>query len=70
MNEADESYITKSKLAHYFKSTSYSFKTTAPNNFFVVFDDLFAKLDQEEEMEEEVGQSHFTAPRFGDNDST
>ena len=55
MNEKDEVYITKSKLAKFFKSSSYTFKTTAPNNFFIVFDELFLKLDHEEELEEEVG---------------
>ena len=70
MNEADEVYITKSKLAQFFKSSAYSFKTTAANNFFTVFDDLFLKLDHEEELEEEVGVNHIYAPRFGDADST
>ena len=70
MNEKDEVYITKSKLAQYFKSSSYSFKTTAANNFFIVFDELFLKLDHEEELEEEVGAAHFYAPRFGDADTS
>ena len=70
MNEKDEVYITKSKLAKFFKSSSYTFKTTAPNNFFIVFDELFLKLDHEEELEEEVGVQHIYAPRFGDADSS
>lgn len=70
MNEKDEVYMTKSKLGQYFKSSCYSFKTTASNNFFIVFDELFLKLDHEEELEEEVGATHFYAPRFGDADSS
>lgn len=70
MNEKDEVYMTKSKLGAFFKASAFSFKTTALNNFFSVFDDLFLKLDHEEELEEEVGAKHFYMPRFGDGDSS
>ncbi len=70
MDEKDEVYMTKSKLGHFFKAAAFSFKTTAANNFFTIFDDLFLKLDHEEELEEEVGVTHFYAARFGDADSS
>lgn len=49
MNEADETYMTKKDLKPYFKDSCYTFQTTASNNFFVVYDNLFERLDNEEE---------------------
>jgi DnaJ family protein A protein 5 len=39
-------------------------------DFYTVFSTLFAKLDEEEEMEEQVGKYHKQAPPFGDADSS
>jgi DnaJ family protein A protein 5 len=64
--EDDESYITKSKLAPFFKDSCHKgFIPSADNNFFQVYDALFRKLDHEEEMEEAVGTKHFKAAPFG-----
>ena len=40
------------------------------DNFYTVFHDLFAKLDNEEEMEELMGDEHFKPPPFGSIDAT
>ena len=39
------------------------------NNFYRVYAELFRTLDKEEEQEEQVGEKHFDAPWFGDQDS-
>ena len=66
MQEADEDYITKSKLKPFFKDSCHGgFDPEKENNFFNVYDQLFRRLDKEEEMEEEVGTKHFNAPLFG-----
>jgi len=71
MDEKDEVYITKSKLAPYFKDSCHSgFDPNKDNNFFNVYDALFRKLDQEEEAEEQVGSKHFAMPPFGTHYST
>ena len=68
--EEDCNYITKSKLKPYFSSDCYSgFDLSKEDNFYKVYGDLFAKLDKEEEMEEQVGEEHYSA-EFGDNYST
>lgn len=35
-----------------------------------MFDNLFKQLDKEEEMEEQVGTTHFQPPPFGDAGSS
>lgn len=66
MQEADEDYITKSKLKPFFKDSCHEgFDPEKENNFFNVYDQLFRRLDNEEEMEEEVGTKHFYSPLFG-----
>lgn len=66
MQEADENYITKSKLKPFFSSTCHSgMDPKQENNFFQVYDQLFRQLDKEEELEEEVGVKHYDAPAFG-----
>lgn len=40
--------------------------TKKPTDFYTVFRNLFQKLDQEEEMEEQVGVDHKVPPSFGD----
>lgn len=40
------------------------------DDFYTVFNTLFAKLDEEEEMEEQVGKYHHKAPAFGHADSS
>lgn len=46
MDEKDENYITKSKLAPYFKDSCHSgMDPNKDNNFFTVYDALFRKLD-------------------------
>ena len=68
--EEDFNYMTKSKLWPYFSSACYSgFDLRKDRNFYKVYGDLFAKLDKEEEMEEQVGEEHYSA-EFGDSDST
>ena len=66
MKEADESYITKTRLKPFFKESCHSgYNPLLDNNFYTVYDALFRKLDKEEEMEEEVGVKHFDASPFG-----
>jgi len=68
MNEEDENYITKTKLAPFFKDSCHSgFDPNTDKNFFNVYDALFRKLDKEEELEEEVGTKHFAAATFGNH---
>lgn len=71
-SEADCSYITKAKLDRYFQSNVYAgfIKAEHGVDFFSIFGELFAKLDKEEEMEEEVGTVHEDAVEFGDENST
>ena len=72
-SEADESttsYITKKNLAEYMKKDSYKGYTKEPTDFYSVFDKLFKKLDEEEEMEESVGKYHNAGPTFGKADAT
>ena len=72
MNEEDCSYITKKKLDKFFESNCFAgfVKTEHGSDFYSVFGELFAKLDKEEEDEEEVGTQHHTAEPFGDENST
>ena len=49
---------------------AFSGYTKQPTDFYTVFDKLFKKLDQEEEMEIEIGGKHVIAPQFGDAQST
>ena len=68
MNENDEDYITKTKLKPYFSNTCYcGFDPSAKDNFFKVYDQLFATLDREEELEEEAGVKHHIAAKFGEH---
>lgn len=65
-SEETTSYITKMKLAKYMEKGAFQGYTKQPNDFYSVFDKLFKQLDEEEEMEEEVGKKHNPAPAFGD----
>ena len=65
-SEETTSYITKSKLAKFMERTAFKGYTNPPDDFYSVFDRLFAKLDEEEEMEEDVSKNHVKAPMFGD----
>ena len=67
MQEADENYLTKSKLKPYFSSSCYpgGMDPKADNNFYTVYTNLFHQLDKEEELEEAVGVKHYEAPSFG-----
>lgn len=66
MKEGDESYMTPSNLKPFFKDSCHGgMFPTAENNFYTVYDELFRKLDKEEELEEEVGKHHYEAPAFG-----
>lgn len=68
MNEADETYLTKSKMKPYFNSSCHKgFEPNEPDNFFNVYDKLFKQLDKEEELEEEVGKKHYEPPMFGEH---
>lgn len=69
-SEDTASYITKSKLAKFMEKGAFSGYTKQPTDFYTVFHNLFAKMDQEEEMEEEVGVVHKQAPQFGDAQSS
>lgn len=72
MNEADCSYITKKKLDKFFENNCFAgfVKTDHGSDFYSVYGKLFAKLDEEEEMEEEVGEHHDNAAAFGDENAT
>ena len=72
VNEDDCSYITKSKLDRFFNSNVFAgfAKSDHGSDFYSVFGELFDKLDQEEEMEEEVGTTHFAGKLFGDENAT
>lgn len=55
----------------YFNPSCFSgFKNENIKGFYRVYGDLFKKLDEEEEQEEEVGKDHVHAPSFGDSDSS
>ena len=41
-----------------------------PTDFYTVYRNLFATLDEEEELEEQVGTTHRTRPGFGDAESS
>ena len=71
-SEADCSYITKSKLDKYFERNCFAGFVKAEHgiDFYSVYGSLFEKLDNEEEMEEEVGTQHEAAVPFGDENST
>ena len=72
-DEKDASYFTKSKLQPYMKDSifkGYNSAKEPEDNFYTVFHDLFAKLDNEEEMEELMGDEHFKPPPFGSIDAT
>ena len=72
MSEDDCSYITKSKLDRYFKSNVFAgfMKCEHGIDFFSVFGKLFAKLDKEEEEEEDVSVQHQESLPFGDENSS
>lgn len=71
VKEEDFSYLTKSKLWPYFNASCYSgYDSKKENNFYKVYGNLFRQLDNEEEMEEQVGEEHYDAPGLGDQDST
>jgi DnaJ family protein A protein 5 len=68
MKEEDMTYMTKGDVKKFCSSSAY--KSMDPNkekNFWTVYRDLFAQLDKEEELEEQVGTKHSDAPSFGDN---
>ena len=68
MNEEDEEYMTKSDIKPYFGTSKYNgFVPGAKNNFYTVFNEFFATLDREEELEEEVGVKHHKAKPFGEH---
>jgi len=68
MNEEDENYMTKSDMKQYFGSSSYNgFDAKTKKNFYSVYNELFKKLDAEEELEEEVGVKHHQAKPFGEH---
>ena len=72
MNEADENYITKSKLKPFFSPSCYpgGFNANKKDNFYEVYDRLFKQLDKEEELEEQVGVKHNAYKPFGDDFAT
>ena len=72
VSEEDCSYITKTKLDKFFESNCFAgfMKTDHGSDFYSVYGALFAKLDEEEEMEEEVGTVHEAAAQFGDENAT
>lgn len=58
MNEADESYITKTKIKPFYdvkKTWPGEFDPAKGKNAYQVFGPLFDLLDREEEMEEPEG---------------
>ena len=68
MKEEDEEYVTKSDLKQYFGNTMHKgFDPKKDGNFFDVYDELFKKLDKEEELEEEVGVKHIDSKFFGNH---
>lgn len=70
--EDDCSYITKSKLEKFMKSNVFAgfSKSEHGSDFYSVYEELFKTLDDEEELEEEIGTTHFTAAAFGDENAT
>ena len=70
--EDDCSYITKSKLEKFFANNVFAgfMKTEHGSDFYSVYGGLFKTLDDEEEMEEEVGEVHDPATPFGDENAT
>ena len=70
--EEDCSYITKTKLEKFFESNIFAgfMKTDHGTDFYSVYGELFATLDKEEEMEEELGEVHDPNPKFGDENAT
>jgi hypothetical protein len=64
--------LTKKDLEKYLSEKCFKgFKVSSKkDDFFSVFSALFKKLDQEEEMEEDVKTTHHSAAAFGDIDST
>lgn len=70
--EDDCSYITKSKLDRFFKNNIFAgfAKTEHGSDFYSVYGGLFKQMDDEEELEEEVGTTHYAAAPFGDENST
>ena len=69
--EDDCSYLTKKKLDRFFQNNCFAgFAMSGQgNDFFSVYGELFAKLDKEEEDEEEVGAQHYAQSSFGNEDS-
>jgi len=72
MSEEDCSYITKSKLDKYFNDNVFAgfMKSEHGADFYSVYGELFAKLDKEEEDEEDVSVTHQEAVAFGDENSS
>ena len=70
--EDDASYITKKDLEPFFKNKSFvGFAPHKDNkDFYTVFGKLFKQLDDEEELEEEVGVKHENAEPFGECDAS
>ena len=64
--------MTKGKLDRFFQSNVFAgfTKTDHGADFYSVYGKLFAKLDKEEEDEEEMGVHHDDAVIFGDENST
>ena len=71
LKEEDFDYLTKSKLMQYFTNNCHSgFSSKQADNFYSVYLKLFRTLDKEEEMEEEMGEEHYSMPDFGDEMSS
>ena len=49
---------------------AFSGYTVEPTDFYTVFTRLFKSLDEEEELEEQVGSEHQYRPFFGDASSS
>lgn len=64
-------YYTPKKLLPFIGTSLWKdgFKQDKPNNFWAVYDELFRRLDREEEAEELVGTHHTPAPYFGNEDT-
>jgi len=68
--ENDEDYCGNINLWPYFTNDCFKGFEDDEEGFWAVYQGVFVQIDRDEEMEEEVGTTHYAAPLFGNSKST